>query len=80
MGWSGVKNGNLLNLCVSSGFDLLLTIDKNMQYQQSLDKYPITVVVLDSLSSKLEELIQFIPSFMALVNSFEENNVYLLKK
>ena len=33
MGWSGVKNGKLLSLCVMNHFDVILTIDKNMMYQ-----------------------------------------------
>ncbi len=31
MQWSGVKNGELLTLCVKHGFDILLSIDKNLQ-------------------------------------------------
>ena len=31
MQWSGIKNGNLMALCVEHAFDILLTIDKNMQ-------------------------------------------------
>ena len=45
MGWSGVKNGKLMTLCVENGFEILLTIDKNLQHQQNLDKYPITIVI-----------------------------------
>jgi len=63
MGWSGFKNGELLSQCVSNRFDILLTIDKNMMYQQKLEKYAVTVAVLNSLTSKLEELVLFIPSF-----------------
>jgi hypothetical protein len=33
LGWSGVKNGQLMTLCVTHAFDILLTIDKNMMYQ-----------------------------------------------
>lgn len=61
--WNGIKNGRLLSLCVENGFDLLLTIDKNMMHQQNLDKFNITIVVLDSLTSNVEELKLFIPPF-----------------
>ena len=30
MQWSGIKNGKLMSLCVEHGFDVLLTIDKNL--------------------------------------------------
>lgn len=45
-GWNGVKNGELLKLLLSEGFDALLTFDKNLQHQQNFKKYTITVFVL----------------------------------
>jgi len=80
MGWSGVKNGNLMSLCVQNQFDVLLTIDKNMVYQQNFEKYPVTVAVFNSSTSKLEELIFFIPSFLKQLSFLEKNRVYVIEK
>ena len=80
MGWSGFKNGELLSQCVSNQFDILLTIDKNMMYQQKLEKYAITIAVLNSLTSKLEELILFIPSFAKQIYHLEINKAYLIER
>ncbi|MBD0375742.1 MAG: DUF5615 family PIN-like protein [Flavisolibacter sp.] len=80
MRWNGIKNGKLLQLCVENGFDLLLTIDKNMMHQQNLDKFDITIVVLDSLTSKVEELKLFLPSFKVQVESFQKHKAYLIDK
>ncbi len=52
-----------MTFCVENNFDILLTIDKNLMYQQSLEKYSVTIVVLNSLTSKIEELLTFLPSF-----------------
>ena len=30
MGWGGIKNGKLMDLCVENNFEILLTIDKNL--------------------------------------------------
>jgi predicted nuclease of predicted toxin-antitoxin system len=62
MQWNGIKNGKLMPLCVDNDFDVLLTIDKSLMYQQNLNQYKITVAVLNSLTSKVEELATFIPS------------------
>ena len=35
MKWNGVKNGKLMALCIESKFDLILTIDKNLMFQQN---------------------------------------------
>lgn len=62
------------------GFDLLLTIDKNLQHQQNVGKYPLIVVVLNSLSSKLEVMITFLPSFERQLSAFTKGNAYLVEK
>lgn len=63
MQWGGIKNGKLMQLCVEHSFDILLTIDKNLQYQQNLDRYPIIIVVLNSFTSKVADLVVLLPSF-----------------
>jgi len=54
MRWNGLKNGKLMALCIDNNFDLLLTIDKNLLFQQKIDKFKLTVVVLDSLPVRLK--------------------------
>jgi predicted nuclease of predicted toxin-antitoxin system len=54
-GWSSLKNGELLRIA-SSRFDVLLTADKNLQYQQNLPKFNIGVVVLALLDTRLPSL------------------------
>lgn len=78
--WSGIKNGKLMALCIENQFDILLTIDKNLQFQQNLEKFPITIVVLNSITSKVEELITFLPSFIAQVGQLEKYRAYLIDK
>ncbi len=80
LGLSGTKNGKLMAYCVENKFDILLTIDKNLMFQQNLELYPIIIVVLDSVTSKLEELITFLPSFINQIEKFEKYTAYLLKK
>ena len=45
-GWSTLLNGELLRLAEEAGFDVLLTTDKNLAYQQNLSRRKIAVVVL----------------------------------
>ncbi len=80
MRWNGIKNGKLMALCIDSGFELLLTIDKNLMFQQNLDKYKLTIAVLNSFISKIEELVLFIPSFKSQVDNFEKHKAYIIEK
>ncbi len=61
MRWNGIKNGKLMALCVDNKIDLLLTIDKNLIFQQNIDKLNLTIAVLNSFTSKIDELKLFIP-------------------
>jgi hypothetical protein len=45
-GWDTLKNGELLAAAEASGFDVLLTTDKNIRYQQNLSERKIAIVVL----------------------------------
>ncbi len=76
--FSGIKNGKLMAYCSDNHFDMLLTIDKNLMFQQNLENHPVTIVVFNCLSSKIEELILFIPSFERQLNFFQKHKAYLI--
>lgn len=48
MGWNGKSNGELLRSMKEHGFDVLLTFDKNLRYQQNFKRYDLPVLVLDA--------------------------------
>jgi predicted nuclease of predicted toxin-antitoxin system len=56
MGWLGKKNGELLGLIVFNGFDFLVTIDKNLRYQQNLDRIELKIFLLLSINNRRETL------------------------
>ena len=45
-GWSRLRNGDLLNAAEAGGFDVFLTTDKNMRYQQNLTGRKIAVILI----------------------------------
>jgi predicted nuclease of predicted toxin-antitoxin system len=55
VGWSGVKNGELLELAATR-FDVFVTADQNLQFQQNLSALPIAVAVLVARDNQLESL------------------------
>jgi predicted nuclease of predicted toxin-antitoxin system len=60
-GWNGKKNGELLQLLVSEEFDILLTFEKNIEYQQNFAKYPISVFQLDAVDNTYFEIRKLVP-------------------
>ncbi len=77
-GWTGFKNGQLMKAATAAGFEILLTIDKNVPHQQNIGKYALVVAVLDSPSSKLEIIINYLPALEQLLSSFAKGNVYIV--
>ena len=47
-GWSGLKNGALLNAAEEAGFDLFITADRELSYQQNLASRKMALVVLST--------------------------------
>ncbi len=80
LGLSGIKNGKLLSYCVANNFDILFTIDKNLLFQQNLDQYPVIIVVLNCQTSKIEELVTFMPSFKSQIGKFQKHKAYIIEK
>jgi hypothetical protein len=56
MGWLCKKNGELLGLIVFNGFDFFVTIDKNLRYQQNLDRIELIIFVLLATNNRRETL------------------------
>ena len=49
-GWSSLKNGELIVIAESSGFEVFVTTDKNLKYQQNLVNRGMAIVVLQTTS------------------------------
>jgi len=67
---SGAKNGDLLRLAAAS-FDVFITVDKNLPYQQSLAMLPLAVIVLDAVSNDLPALLPLVPKLEATLRNVQ---------
>lgn len=76
MGWDSMSNGTLLRAAGKAGFEVFVTIDNNLQYQQNLKAYDIVIVVLVALKSELELLKPIIPKVLKEINKLEKGNAY----
>ncbi len=56
MGGLGKRNGELLGLIVFNGFDFFVTIDKNLPYQQNLDRIELKIFLLLAINNRRETL------------------------
>ena len=67
-GWTKLTNGVLL-LKATTSFDVLLTADQNIEFQQNLTTLPLAVVVLVAESNRLESLEPLVPRVLEVLKS-----------
>jgi hypothetical protein len=66
VGWAGVINGELLRLAAAA-FDLLITVDRNLEYQQSFADLPLAVIVVQASSNDIAVLRPLMPAVLAAI-------------
>ena len=65
-GWKGLANGALLTEA-QDHFDVLVTVDRSLPFQQDIRKYGIGVVILAARSNRLEDLEPLLPALHTAV-------------
>ena len=69
-GWAGKNDSELLSLAVDE-FDVLITLDSNLVFQQNLKTMSLSIVVLHAVNSRYETLQPLIPQLLEAIESIE---------
>jgi Domain of unknown function (DUF5615) len=64
LGWAGIQNGALLQRAEKDQFDVLITMDSNLPYQQDLSKFKIAVIALRAPSNRLGDTRPLMPKVL----------------
>ena len=75
MGWKGKKNGELIQLIQKEEFQVFITVDKNLRYQQNLKNLPFTIIVLFVYRTKMEYIVKFLPEIKIPLNDLYKNGI-----
>jgi len=67
-GWASVKNGKLLALAATK-FDVFISADRNLEFQQNLTKLPVAVVVLVARKNRVQDLEPLLPQLAEVLNN-----------
>jgi hypothetical protein len=76
-GWAGLENGNLLRHAAPT-FDVLVTADKRMRYQQNVSQFAIGIVVIDTFDTRIRNLRRFLPQLMSAIQNVEAGTVVMI--
>lgn len=79
LGWQSKKNGELLTAMDATGITYLITADRNLQFQQNLDRYGVVVVVIATQDTRLQNLASHVSQIeAAVVKSKPDEKVILV--
>jgi len=74
VGWSGVTNGQLL--CrAEQDFEILITVDRNLSFQQSVIDFKLAIIVLHAISNRLDALLPLVPKLLKAITSAKPGQV-----
>jgi len=74
VGLAGKKNGELLTLAEGK-FDVFVTIDKNIRYQQNLSGRKIAILIIRARSSEIDDLLPELPACIVALHSIQPGQV-----
>jgi hypothetical protein len=78
MGWATIRNGDLLALAEKE-FDVFVTVDRNLSFQQNLPRFRIAVLILRARTNRLADLLQLMPKILDAIPSSKAGEVVSIK-
>lgn len=78
MGWRGTKDRDLLALANVFPFNVFITSDKNLPYQQNLQTLALRVVVLNASNTRPDHLLPLITQIIPLLQSLAPGSITLI--
>lgn len=79
LGWAGKKNGLLLELA-SEGFEVFVTVDRNLYFQQNISEFNIAVAVLSARTNRLVDLKPLAVGLLAVLGNLKPGQVVIISK
>lgn len=77
-GWASLKNGELLSRAQAE-FDIFVTTDQNLMFQQNLPKLDIAVIVLAGTTNRLRDLLPLVPKLLEVLPSAKPGDPIILE-
>jgi hypothetical protein len=74
-GLAGLKNGDLLAAAETARFDVFLTVDQGIEYQQNLTARKLAIIILHTKSNRLKDLLPLVPACLVRIASIQPGQI-----
>jgi hypothetical protein len=79
-GWRGITNGELLRVAAAAAFDVFITLDVGVQYQQNPATLPVAVLVIRAPSNDIEDLRPLTPLVLNALHGLKPRQVAVIER
>ena len=73
-GWTGIKNGELLRR-MTGQYDVLVTMDRSIEFQQRLSTLPFGIVLVRARSNRMQDLRPLVPSILSARDAVDASRI-----
>jgi hypothetical protein len=74
-GLAGLKNGEVLTAAETANFEVFLTVDQGIEYQQNLTARKISIIIFSTKSNRLKDLLPLVPACLARIEAMQPGQV-----
>jgi hypothetical protein len=73
-GWTGIKSGELLRR-MTGQYDVLVTMDRGIEFQQRLSTLPFGIVLVRARSNRMQDLRPLVPSILSALDAVDPGRI-----
>ena len=74
-GLAGLKNGDLLRAAEGARFEVFVTVDQGIEYQQNLRDRKLAIIVLRAKTNRLKDLLRLVPACLSHLESIRAGQI-----
>ena len=79
-GWLGLRNGVLLRAAVDAGFEVFVTNDSSIEFQQNIRRIGIAVIAIVGFRNRMQDLAPIIPQIVEHLTSIEPGQLVTIAR
>jgi len=78
-GLAGLENGDLLAAAEKARFDLFLTVDQGIEYQQNLNARKVAIIIFHAKSNRLKDLLPLVSACLAHIKTIQPGQIVTIE-
>lgn len=78
-GFKGLKNGELIQSASEAGFEVLVSVDKNIEHRQNKARLPLAILVLSAKTNRIESLLPLMTEALEILENIKTGEIITIE-